>query len=328
MTRILSSSEILPEVKKMTSQGHDLTFAVAYWGKGATEELGLLNSERKTRITLNVEHGGTNPSELETLIRNPSIDVRIHSQLHAKIYASNDKAILGSANASRNGLHWDETGHVEAAALVEGAAAKAAKKLALKIFEDSRPATDKDIDLCRERFRRVPMAQQLSALEYSERSKSKTLKTLLDNDHLLGEMPFIISADEPGEESYNQDLQLVKSSIKNGRIRLPSSTNKLTYFEGCLHEDYLDKFCFEIHQMPEGCFTLYYVHLLPLPTKLGRFAERLKLSDAEVFHGHKKYKIKFTEEENKELSRALKNMQHYEFYLGRHIFQKLREQMS
>lgn len=313
----------------MTSQGQDLTFAVAYWGEGAAEKLGLLDCEKKIRIALNVEHGGTNPFELDTLRSNPSIEVRVHPQLHAKIFASKENAIVGSANASKNGLHWDETGHVEAAVLVEGAAAQAAKELASEIFEDSRPVTDKDIKMCRERFGRVSMAQHLSAAKRKKETlSSTTLNTLMENDQVFGKMPFIISEGEPEAETYKKDLKKVKSSLQDAGMKIPAFLKNPAYFEGLLHKDYVDEDCLEIHERPNGTFALHYVRPLPLEAEHGTFARKLKLSDTKVFPDNKENIKEFTEKENEQLSRALKNMGYDKFYEGWDIFQKLREQMS
>ena len=102
-----------------TSRRADL--AVAFWGDGAIGELDLTNYAGELRIICNLETGGTNPKVVEQLIeiqdrRGSSLKVRQNDRLHAKAYLFDDFAIVGSSNASTNGLafegseltHWKE----------------------------------------------------------------------------------------------------------------------------------------------------------------------------------------------------------------------------
>jgi hypothetical protein len=93
-----------------TSQRADL--AVAFWGDGAIEELDLTKHAGKLRIICNLETGGTNPKVVEQLIeiqdqRGSSLKVRQNDRLHAKVYLFDDFAIVGSSNASTNGLAFE-----------------------------------------------------------------------------------------------------------------------------------------------------------------------------------------------------------------------------
>jgi HKD family nuclease len=79
--------------------------AVAFWGDGAVEKLGLDREGANAKILINLESGACNPREIRKLLgRRPRIEVRTNARLHAKLYWTENKAIIGSSNASSNGL--------------------------------------------------------------------------------------------------------------------------------------------------------------------------------------------------------------------------------
>lgn len=78
--------------------------AIAFWGTGAVQALSLNRAARAVRVLVNAETGGSNPDELEELRRCRRISVRSHGRLHAKVVIGPDAMVVGSANASANGL--------------------------------------------------------------------------------------------------------------------------------------------------------------------------------------------------------------------------------
>jgi hypothetical protein len=80
-----------------------LDLAVAFWGSGAIEGLSL-RRDRKIRILLELQSGGTNPSVVEELVRLFPAGVRSVERLHAKAYIGENKLAIGSTNASADGL--------------------------------------------------------------------------------------------------------------------------------------------------------------------------------------------------------------------------------
>ena len=92
----------------------DVRIAVAFWGRGAAKSLGLdeRNAEA-VRIVVNAQTGGCNPSELRLLLKRFGENVRTNASLHAKLYANQDEVLVGSANASANGLGFDGDDEVE-----------------------------------------------------------------------------------------------------------------------------------------------------------------------------------------------------------------------
>ena len=99
----------------MSIQKGRVDLAVAFWGKGAAQQLGL-KSGRKARIILDLSAGATNPDIVEELQGMTGVQVKQRDRLHAKVYLGLNEMVIGSANASANGLgaegheatHWRE----------------------------------------------------------------------------------------------------------------------------------------------------------------------------------------------------------------------------
>ncbi|MEO9228143.1 MAG: phospholipase D family protein [Devosia sp.] len=89
--------------KWVRKQGGRLDIAVAFWGLGAAEELGLTTT-RDVRVLLDLSAGASNPKEVQTLLELRPEHVRAVHRLHAKTYISDAGVIVGSANASADGL--------------------------------------------------------------------------------------------------------------------------------------------------------------------------------------------------------------------------------
>ena len=94
----------------------DVRLAVAFWGAGAAEALGIhVGVGAKFRFVCNLSSGGTNPHEIREL-RKRGVEVRQLNDLHAKIGVVDDLSFLGSSNMSTNGLggEYTQTGWREA----------------------------------------------------------------------------------------------------------------------------------------------------------------------------------------------------------------------
>lgn len=89
------------------------TLAVAFWGAGAATELGIVNrsaSGKPLRIVCNLRMGGTNPEEIRTLMALSNVVVEQSDALHGKVYLFDESALIGSSNASANGLSFQGKG--------------------------------------------------------------------------------------------------------------------------------------------------------------------------------------------------------------------------
>lgn len=80
-----------------------LDLAVSFWGEGAIKELSL-EKKRPTRVLLELGSGGTNPSVVKVLRKLPHVELKQLPKLHAKVYISQRAVVIGSTNASANGL--------------------------------------------------------------------------------------------------------------------------------------------------------------------------------------------------------------------------------
>jgi HKD family nuclease len=107
MDVFLNEYEAREHVKQMLDmlpKGETAKIAVAFWGRGAIDFLGLNRDGLKAQILCNLDSGACNPDEIRTLMKLPGIKLRSHPKLHAKVYWTPRQAVVGSSNASTNGL--------------------------------------------------------------------------------------------------------------------------------------------------------------------------------------------------------------------------------
>ncbi len=89
----------------MLRQTDTATIVVAFWGAGAIDKLGLRKNWESLRIVCNLESGACNPREIEALMAlGKGVEVRSDLRLHGKVYLTSKQVVLGSSNASSNGL--------------------------------------------------------------------------------------------------------------------------------------------------------------------------------------------------------------------------------
>jgi hypothetical protein len=102
MPDFVNGPELNQRLKAALGLGVGADFAVAFWGAGAAEALGIEDG-KGMRIVCNLVSGGTNPNEIRNL-RMLGADVRQLNNLHAKIGVIGDMSFVGSSNMSTNGL--------------------------------------------------------------------------------------------------------------------------------------------------------------------------------------------------------------------------------
>ncbi|MCA1284777.1 phospholipase D family protein [Salipiger bermudensis] len=106
MSDFLDGPKLLKRLRIELAKAQSADFAVAFWGAGAAESLGIEDGT-DLRIVCNLMSGGTNPNEIRALLdRNAS--VRQLNDLHAKIGVVGDISFVGSSNMSANGLGAEE----------------------------------------------------------------------------------------------------------------------------------------------------------------------------------------------------------------------------
>ena len=102
--KLLDETDALGEIRALLGATDSARLAVAFWGKGAIERLGLDRPGLSAEILCNLDSGACNPAELRRLRALPGISLKSHPSLHAKVYWTPAAAVLGSSNASANGL--------------------------------------------------------------------------------------------------------------------------------------------------------------------------------------------------------------------------------
>lgn len=131
---ILSGRSYLDAIREQMKRSKSVRIAVAFWGDGAetSDGIGLTSAAARApsvEIICNLTMGGTNPHVIRQLLKSQFV-VKHSPRLHAKVFRFDDCAIVGSANASCNGLNfegdeaitgWQEIGVLfsDAAALTE-----------------------------------------------------------------------------------------------------------------------------------------------------------------------------------------------------------------
>lgn len=102
MTKFLFGRNILTDIAEALRATKTADFAVAFWGAGAVNVL-KLNTLTSARILCDAYSGSCNPNELEAILQ-LGFPIKTIRGLHSKVYLLPSVAIVGSANASANGL--------------------------------------------------------------------------------------------------------------------------------------------------------------------------------------------------------------------------------
>lgn len=114
--RFVTDSQILEAVRQLVQRDGELLAAVAYWGKGAGHETGIRTREQPARILCDLLSGSCNPEEIVRLKSCRNVGIKHRDNLHAKVWTIGNEILVGSANASMNGLGFAQTGpSIEAA---------------------------------------------------------------------------------------------------------------------------------------------------------------------------------------------------------------------
>ena len=105
MVRFIEGSDLVKAIKDVLG-GNNVRCAVAFWGTGSEALLNQATGDQP-RIICDVTLGGTSPIALRALGAPENDRLRYVPNLHAKVYISDRGAIVGSANASQNGVGLD-----------------------------------------------------------------------------------------------------------------------------------------------------------------------------------------------------------------------------
>src|ERR1035437_8176444 len=101
MLKFIEGDRLIGEFQDLMKESATADLAVAFWGQDSASRLHIQKGSR-TRIICNLESGACNPKEIRKL--RGLINIKTHEDLHAKVYCTEKGAIIGSSNASTNGL--------------------------------------------------------------------------------------------------------------------------------------------------------------------------------------------------------------------------------
>jgi hypothetical protein len=104
---LLTTSETAAHLRnELASDAGEALLAVAYWGKGAAKELGFDTRTAPTRVICDLWSGLCNPNEIKALLKY-GVQIKTRDRFHAKAYRISGGVIIGSSNASTNGLGFE-----------------------------------------------------------------------------------------------------------------------------------------------------------------------------------------------------------------------------
>lgn len=187
MLKFLTGDLIADAVSKNIAKSGPTDLAVSYWGKGAAARLGLTKNNRKVRVLCDAFSLACNPIELDRLL-GCGFEIKTITGFHAKVYLTKKRAVVGSANASINGLGQEGDADPGLEAAVETDDVDEIEK-ARRWFQDNWDCAD-DVD--EDVIKRIRLLWKL-------RTKASLFATLAENAALFGGQPiyFGVFEDDP-----------------------------------------------------------------------------------------------------------------------------------
>lgn len=145
MLKFFDDLAINQATSEFISNSERADLAVSYWGRGAAEHL-RLELSKETRIICDLLSGCCNPAEIDKIRKIGGVQVKHLTGLHAKLYWAPTMMIVGSANASANGLGDSGEGTIEAAACSDDPSAlDSAAAWFKQLWANADPVSDESI---------------------------------------------------------------------------------------------------------------------------------------------------------------------------------------
>ena len=199
------NGEISNCIRGMFCKTKEIYCIVAFWGHGADKIFDGLSKKlkRNTKIVCNLTMGGTNPKTIEELM-SQEFDVKHSPNLHSKVYWTEKGVVVGSANASANGLSLqgsEQEGWLEAAIFTDQSETlKRTMSYVKKMWCESREITPQDLQMARRKWRsRRPFPPQNDNMNFVE-----ALESGVFTDR-TGDVYIVI--DKEYAEGYRDDIQ-------------------------------------------------------------------------------------------------------------------------
>ena len=225
MPHLLSGPIMEAELKKLLLKSSRAKIAVAYWGSGAVDRLNIEVMQSRgvnLQIVCDLMSGGCNPDEVEKLIQLLGKErVRAKDNLHAKVWITDVGCIIGSSNASANGLghEGDETrGLIEANVLFldpdPSMLGSWESWFDRTVHDESRAITEEMLAIARKRW--LPRRALRDGPAASSEKKGSLLNALINQPELFRDKPLCVNIMEYVERSEEAELGLKKAQKEFG----------------------------------------------------------------------------------------------------------------
>jgi PLD-like domain len=185
-------------------------FAVAYWGKNAAKRLGLDKNKKPVRIICDLWSYACNPSELQKLLE-LGFELKTKDGFHAKVYITTNRVIIGSANASINGLGDEDKEDFE----LEAAVVSFDKAIiqAARVWFDNHWKTACEIDKPKlDKYRRLWLRRQ------RERSANNLLRLVVEDPTSIGETIHLVVFEDGNQDDYKNAWPELKKEYSEAEI--------------------------------------------------------------------------------------------------------------
>lgn len=220
MIEFLPERELTSEIRKLLKNTTKAKVAVAYWGGGALDLLGLNPQMSSLEVVCCLKGGKSDPD----VIKHFGKKAKQHDDLHAKVFWTPKGAIVGSANASSNGMPGEENisgSLIEAGMIVRDRDALA--KIAVwfdNLYEKkSRKVTKTDLDDAREARKRNPWDWQNN----QGNEKRKPLFVACRENPELFQSVFIAPYTEDISDKAKQKMRTFKKQARLDSSDFPNS---------------------------------------------------------------------------------------------------------
>lgn len=213
MQEFLSGAMLAKRIREVC-EGEDCRIAVAYWGTGIPEALSL-DACGSSRIICDVSSGGTNPAALKSLGAPSNKNLRHIPKLHAKVYISSTGVVVGSANASENGI-GSAPATLEAGVFCrpEGDWGASAVEWFEERWRDAKQIDAAALERCRLSWRRSAASRAVGAIE--RQNAAATLPSLLrENPAVFGDIEFLLTNEPIDPDARDAALRMNKKEEPN-----------------------------------------------------------------------------------------------------------------
>ncbi|MCZ7487174.1 phospholipase D family protein [Rhizobium rhizogenes] len=309
--KLLTEIEAPNAISELLVGADSAKFAVAFWGNDASATLGISSRSKPLKIICNLESGACNPSEIRKLLKmTPNVEVRTNPRLHAKVYWTPSAVVIGSSNASANGLAVEGR---ELSSWAEANVLTTEHKMLEQtstwfdaLFAASNPIIDSDLNLAEELWRRRQFSRPMIM-----KTNVGLIETVRNNlDHQLWTSVKVTCWQDGLSASAASRLSAIVDDHHSG--------GEISAYEGWQMYLKEDDWTFDFFIEKDGSISFNdiwkIIPALPASPDLSLAVKREKF----VLEGFGK--IEFTDEDKRELLRAIPH------FLAQRKLRKLPEQ--